>query len=141
MLGLVALLAGIAAPRFFGRGGFDERLFREEVVVALRYARNVAVATGCPVQMASGGGGYALTQRSGCAIGLFDRAVGAPEAPLSPYTGAPPPGVTLTVDVDPFLFDPLGRAVTPAGLVTDVAVTVGGRTIDVAGETGFVDAP
>lgn len=140
VVGLVALLAAVVAPRFAGRRAFDERLFQEELAAAVRYAQKVAVASGCPVRVSFAGGGYALAQRSGCTTGPFDRPVGAPEAPADPFSGTAPAGVALGASVDPFVFDAFGRARTPAGAVTDVSVAAGARTLQVVGETGFVDA-
>lgn len=139
VMGLVALLAAVAAPRFVGRGAFDERLFQEELAAAVRYAQKVAVASGCEVRVSLGGGGYALTRRSGCNAGPFDQPVGAPEAPADSFSGAAPAGVSFAASVDPFVFDAFGRARTSAGAVTDVTLTVGSRTVRVVGETGFVD--
>ncbi len=141
---VIAVLGGlavVAGPRFFGTREFDERLFFDETWAALRYAHKLAVATGCETQVSIVANGYSLAQRSGCDAGLFDRPVVHPGTTDPAYTGTAPPGVTLSSDVSPFRFDALGRARDGGGSVTDVSLTVGARTLVVAGETGFVGVP
>jgi MSHA pilin protein MshC len=140
VVGLVALLAAVGAPRWFGSGAFDERRFLEEVLAALRYSQKVAVATGCEVRVTTAGGGYAVAQRSACETGGFDRALSHPAGLGTAYAGSPPAGIGLVSDVEPFLFDGLGRARSAGGEVADVTLELGTRAIVVTGETGFIDA-
>lgn len=137
---IVGLLAGVAAPRFFERRGFEERLFADEVAAALRHAQKVALASGCAVEVAIDGAGYALHQQAACAGALFDRDVPHP-ARGDAYAGAPPAGVALASSVVPFRFDAQGRALDAAGVPADVDVTVGTRHVGVSGQTGLVDGP
>jgi MSHA pilin protein MshC len=41
---MIGILAAVAAPRFFGTHGFEERGFHDEVLFALRFAQKAAVA-------------------------------------------------------------------------------------------------
>ena len=141
VLSLLAILASAAAPRFFGRSGFDERFFVEEVRSALGHARAVAVATGCEVQVALGASGYALHQRAACTSGGFDRAVPDPGSGSGACAGAPPAGVALGSSVDPIVFDTLGRARTASGIVSDATIGIGSSTLVASGETGLVYTP
>lgn len=140
VVGLVGLLAAIAAPRWFGVRPFEERLFLEEALAALRFGQKVALATGCPVRVSTAGGGYALAQRAGCQSGAFDLPVLHPTGSGSGYAGTAPAGLSFASDVDPFVFDASGRARDADGDVGDVVIGVGTRTISVAGETGLIDA-
>lgn len=140
-LALLALLASIAAPRFFGRRELDERLFVQQVAAALRHARSVAVATGCPVEARFGGGSVSLAQQTGCAGAVYGQAVPDPANGAAGYARSAPPGVGLASDVDPLRFDALGRALDVGGAVRSARVTVGAAAIDVVGETGLVRAP
>jgi len=140
VLALVILgaLATMAAPRFFEQSGFDERLFRDDALAALRYAQKLAVATGCQVQVSVASDAYTLVQRSACDSGSFDRAVAHPGTGAASYTNQAPSGVSFSSDVSPIVFDALGRARTSGGAVTDVSLGVGARAIEIVGETGLV---
>lgn len=141
VVGLVALLAAVSAPRWFGGRTFEERLFLEEVLAAVRYAQKVALATGCEVRITTTGGTYALSQRVGCETGAFGLPVAHPAGSGPGYTGSAPAGLAFASDVDPFAFDAVARARNADGDLTEVLIGVGARTIAVAGETGFIDAP
>lgn len=140
-LTVIGILAVVGGPRFFGTDAFDARLFFDEARSAVRFAQKLAVATNCEVQVTIGGNAYVIEQRAACDTGAFTQAVVHPGTGAGGYAGTAPSGVTLTADVTPFRFDALGRARDGAGVVTDVTITVGGRTLVVAGETGFVAGP
>ena len=62
---IIGILAAVVGPRFFDRRVFDERLFYEESLAAVRYAQKLALASGCPVRARIPGlspetSGYAL---------------------------------------------------------------------------------
>lgn len=137
---ILAILAGTAAPRFFEQSTFDERVFRDTAVTAIRYAQKLAVVTGCEVQVTVASNAYTLNQRSACSSGAYTQDVPQPGTGESDYTQTAPTGIGFTSDVTPLVFDALGRAQTGAGVVTDVNVTVGTRSIAIEGETGLVRA-
>jgi MSHA pilin protein MshC len=141
VLVVVALLAAVAGPRFMGSRPFDERLFLEEALAALRYGQKVALATGCPVEVTAAAGSYALAQRSGCETGAFDLPLAHPLGLAGSYTGSAPPGVVFALDAGTFHFDAQGRVRLSDGTVSDLAVTVGAHSVAIAGETGLIDAP
>lgn len=140
---LLGLLAGVAGPRFFGAlsGDLGDDIFAQEMIGAVRYAQKLAIASNCRVQLDFTGGGYALAQETGCAGGSFGVDVRNPGTGGLTYTGSAPSGITIASSVDPLLFDALGRATTSGGAVSDVSITVGGRSISVAGETGLAWLP
>ncbi len=138
---ILAALAGVAAPRFFEQSGFDERIFRDDALAALRYAQKLAVATGCDVQVSVVTNAYTLLQRASCDSGSFDQGVIHPGSGGASYTGQAPSGLGFSSDVSPMLFDALGRARTSGGAITDVSLSVGARSIAIVGETGLVHTP
>lgn len=135
---ILALVSAIAGPRFFDRTAFEERGFYDEVVTAARYAQRLAVATGCDVQFNITGNSYSLNQRAtNCTTGAFTRGVSNPATGATTFTGASSSGIAASMTTNPVVFDALGRATD----LTDRTVTVGGRTFQIVGATGFVQAP
>jgi MSHA pilin protein MshC len=135
ILGIVAL---IAAPRFFRMAEFQARFFADDVRAAVAHAHALAVASGCEVEFSISGSSYRLRQRSACTTGAFSAEVASPATGQPPFTGTAPSGVGMSASVNPFRFDPLGRVLDGSGNVSDVTLSVGGRSISAVGETGFV---
>jgi prepilin-type N-terminal cleavage/methylation domain-containing protein len=140
-LAIIGIVAGIAAPRFFGTSEFRARFFYDDVRSAVAHAHALAVASGCEVEFSISGSSYRLRQRSACTSGAFSAEVVSPSTGQVPFTGTAPSGVALAASVNPFRFDALGRVRSGAGSVSDVSLTVGGRSFTAVGETGFVYAP
>jgi MSHA pilin protein MshC len=138
---ILAILAAVGAPRFFSSAAFRERFFSEELLAALRYAQKLAIASGCDVQVSLAGNAYALTQRLACQGGPFAQSVRNPGTSEPTYANPAPPGSVVGSTVDPIIFDALGRARDAALSIVDATVTVGTRSINVVGETGFVFDP
>lgn len=138
---ILGIVAAVALPSLTDRSAFQARGFEDEVLAALRYARSLAVASGCPVQVSIAGNGYTLNQQTGCDIGTFTLAVIDPATQAASYTGVAPIGITLTAaPAVTFVFDDRGQANGGA----NVALTLGGnvnRTITVFGSTGFAQVP
>ena len=59
----------------------------------------------------------------------------------APFTIELPRNVAVASDVDPLVFDALGRATTDSGVVTDASISVGGLPLEAVGETGLVRVP
>ncbi|MBF0674041.1 type II secretion system protein [Pseudomonas sp.] len=128
---VLGILAAVAAPRFFDRSVFDERLYFEEVLSAVRYAQKVAVASGCEIRVEVDNSGYRLTHAAPCDT----RAAKTPVA--DPAGGAYRAANTNSVSVAPTLevtFNALG------GTDRQHATTVGGTFDLIVHETGFVEA-
>jgi MSHA pilin protein MshC len=140
-IAILGALALVGAPRFFGTREFDDRFFFDDTWNAMRHAQKLAVATGCGVQVTIAASSYALHQQPACSGASYTLDVQHPGTGASSYARSAPGGITLSSDISPFIFDGLGRAVDPSGTVTDVSLTVGSRTLQVAGETGFVYTP
>ncbi len=138
-MALLGLLGAIAGPRFFSRNDVDEHRFTDEVTALLRHGRRVAVASGCAVEARFDGATLRLAQQTGCAGAVFDVPVVDPGDGAAETRLEAPPGVSFASDVDPMRFDALGQALDGTA-VSDVHVTVGGRSLLIVGGTGFVRA-
>jgi MSHA pilin protein MshC len=133
---VMAILIGIAAPRFFGQGEFEGPAFAQELASAARYAQKVAVVSGCRVDLVVSATGY----------GLFK------PQDTTPKCGSTP---TMTLPVKhPATGEPFA-ATTPAGVaiggtlgtvqfaasgVPNVAAsfTVGTQSVTIAANSGYV---
>ncbi len=137
---LMGILAGFVVPRLFDLQLFQQRGYHDETVSAIRYAQKLAVASGCDVRVTLGATGYALAQRTACDTGsAFTLAVPHP-AGSGNFAATPPNGVSVSSTT--IIFTPLGRATNAARVATNFnALSVGGKTFNVVGETGYVDTP
>ncbi len=138
---LVAVLAVSAWPRFVDRAEFDEHAYVGTAFTAARFAQKLAIATGCDVEVKVNSAGYALRYRSACRGGAFDQSVSHPARPGA-FAETPPAGVVIPASTE-FYFDPIGRPRNAAGALLVVAtdVVIGGSTMRVEAETGFVHSP
>ncbi len=127
---LLGILAAFALPRFVDLDTFRGSAAYNEVAAALRYAQKLAVASGCEVQVSISGNSYALQQRaSSCTSGAFATVSG------HPVSSGSPANISLSSTPSSFIFDAMGRSSAA------VTVSVGGESISVVRETGYVDAP
>jgi MSHA pilin protein MshC len=141
VIAILGILASVGFVRLFDTSSFQEDFFVEDVQSALAWARKLAVASGCEVQVTIGAAGYELRQRPGCSGPGFTQPVSHPSTGTPGYASSAPAGVALSSSVSPIIFDALGRARNAGGSVVDVTISVGSRTLDAVGETGFVHAP
>lgn len=130
---IIGILAAVVGPRFFDRQVFDQRVFYEESLSAVRYAQKLALASGCLTQVSlSQAGGYQVRQAASCTSGGFTLAVpGADGVPLANATV--PQGVSVTASNFPVVFNALGQ---PQGGAA--SANVGGFTFSVTAESGLV---
>lgn len=140
-LAILALVAGVAGPRFFRRQSFDERITRDRVASSIRYAQKLSLATGCPVRVQLAGTSWSLNQRATCGAGAWSVDVVDPGDGAPSYTASAAGAVTVASTANPIFFDAIGRSVTAGGAFQDVTVTAGARTLEVIGETGYVRFP
>ena len=138
---LIAILAANAMPRFFAASQFEEMGFAESSAAAARFARKLAVNSRCETAFTIGPGGYGLFQRAvDCGSGAFSRAVNRPGGQA--WSEAAPSGVIVgTLSI---YFDARGRPLDTASdslLGSAVSYTVGGRTVTIEKETGFIHMP
>lgn len=126
---VAAILAAIAIPQF-NQPEIDATWFHEQARSTVRYAQRTAVAQRRCVFVSVAPPNLALFYGdASCAI------TGTPVVDLARGTAvavAAPAGVGLAAAPNPFRFNGLGQ---PSAAAT---VTVGGRTITVNAETGYV---
>ncbi|HAQ85909.1 MAG TPA: prepilin-type cleavage/methylation domain-containing protein [Pseudomonas sp.] len=127
---IMGILAAVVGPRFFDRKVFDERLFFEETVSAVRYAQKLALASGCLTEISLGTVGYHLRRAANCTSGAFSAEVQGPDSQTPFANTEVPTGVSATNF--PVVFDSLGRPSSAA------SATIGAFTFSVTAETGLV---
>lgn len=137
---IVGILAAMAVPRFFDLGVFEERGFYNEVASALRYAQKIAVGSGCSVRVSITATSYDLRQQAASgnrcnpADSTWTTQVLMPDG--SAATATAPGSVTIS-PVTNYEIDGLGET----NLGADLNVTVGGLTMTVQSESGYVVIP
>jgi MSHA pilin protein MshC len=130
---ITGILAAVVGPRFFDRQVFDDRLFYEESLAAVRYGQKLAVASGCRTQASLSSAGYRLRQAANCNAGTYTLEVIGPDGASTFANLQVPNGVTVTPTNFPVIFDSEGRPLGGAA-----SAVIGSFTISVAGETGMV---
>jgi len=136
---LLSILSAIALPRFFGRNSFDERVFFDDTLNAVRYAQKVAVATGCQTRVTISGNSYILLREDNCngTSPTFTNSLTIvnPSTGNTAYTGQQS-GVNITASQTEMTFDSLGR-ITPISSSVDNTITIGSRQVTINAATGF----
>jgi MSHA pilin protein MshC len=136
---ITGILAAVVGPRFFDRQVFDERMFFDESIGAVRYAQKLALASGCRVQVSLGAAGYSLRRDANCGTNSapsYSATVLGADGQL--YADVPVPnGVLVTPNNFPLVFDSLGLP-TPAAASS---ATVGSFSLSVVATTGLVQSP
>lgn len=137
VLMVAAILAAVAAPRFFSRQAFEERGFYDQSVAAIRYAQRVAIAERRNVFVVIEANRLRLCYDGACAGVVRD------PGSNSAYDINTPGGVSLVPVLVPpaaavtFSFNGLGQP----SLANGLTVTVTGadnRQFVVQRETGYV---
>lgn len=133
---ILAIVAAIAGPRFFGTRAFTERGYADEVASSLRYAQKIAVASGCNVRFAITAAGYNATQQAAsgnrCNTGsaVYSTTVRRPDG--TNLSGTPPADANVTSSAT-MIFDGKGAIVSGAA-----NLTIGAYTLVVDANSGFV---
>ncbi len=127
---ILGILAAFALPKFFNPGDYQNRAAYDELAGAVRYARKLAVAGGCPVRVRILANGYAVEQQDGgCGAGTWQVLTGHPVGQRTFN------GVYVASTAAVFQFGAMGRC------SASPTITVGSETFNVVAETGYVDAP
>lgn len=123
---IAAILAAIVIPQFSIRD-IDSAWYYEQVRSGVRYAQRTAVAQRRPVfVVVEAGPRLALCYAAACGTRVTDLATG------NPVLLNAPSGVSLSISASPLSFNGLGQ---PSSAAT---INVGGQTITVNAETGYV---
>ncbi len=130
---IIGILAAVVGPRFFDRQVFDDRLYFEESLNAVRYGQKLALASGCQIRARVDGAGYALSYAAACG-GV---ASGSPVANPSggDYTAGNPQNVSVSPTLN-VTFDSLGTA---TGAANSASFAGGAFTLTVNLATGFIE--
>ncbi len=141
LIAIIGIIGVTAAPRFLDLSATDARFSHRETLAALRYARKLAVASHCSVEVDFTSSGFSLLQRSSCTSGSYTQAVFNPATGAPGFTATMPGSVALSSSLDPLYFDALGRVTDASNTATNVTISIGGLGISAAGESGFIYVP
>lgn len=129
---LIGILSAVALPRFFGRHDFDQRVFFNDTLNAIRFAQKSAIATGCNTRFVINNNSYHVLRDDSCTSGHFSSnlAIRNPTTNEIGYTGSQA-NITLTATHTNTTFDALGKA------DSNNTLTIGSNTISIIAATGF----
>ncbi|MBD9483645.1 prepilin-type N-terminal cleavage/methylation domain-containing protein [Pseudomonas sp. PDM14] len=130
---IIGILAVVVGPRFFDRSVFDQRLYYEEALSAVRYGQKLAVASGCPIRAQVNSAGYTLTYASACGAIAAGGAVANPIGGGN-YATTNSQGVTVAPALD-VTFNSLGAA---SGAGNTASFASGAFSINVNLATGYI---
>jgi MSHA pilin protein MshC len=138
-IGILSIMAAVAAPRFFQASTFQSRGFYDKSAAVIRLAQKTAVAwrataaAGTLVYVCVTANQIKAGTASGCATALTYPVNGASAVELAPS------GVTLNpVEIS---FDGLGRPSAGATIIFTSSIAGDpARQITIAAETGYVSA-
>jgi MSHA pilin protein MshC len=128
---ITGILAAVAVPRMFDNRVFQERGYADEIASSLRYARRIAIASGCNVRLTVNAAGYAAVQPSTWCntAGAWGVAVQSPDRRV--LSSATPVGMVVGAAV--YEFQPTGELVNPVA-----PLNVGAFSVTVNAATGAV---
>lgn len=133
---VMAILVGIAVPRFFGQGDFEEPAFAQELASAARYAQKVAVVSGCPVDLVVTATGYSLFKPEDttpkCSGTLTMTFPVMHPATGAAFAGTVPAGVAIGGSLGTVQFAASGL---PNG---DATFTIGEQSVTIVADSGYV---
>ncbi|MBU1255198.1 MAG: pilus assembly FimT family protein [Pseudomonadales bacterium] len=140
---IMGILAAVVGPRFFDRQVFDERMFFEEALSAVRYAQKLALASGCPVRAVVDGTGFSVAYAAACGPGIAGGTL-VNDGSGNPYQMARPDNVSVTGSLAA-TFNSLGcvAAASPVSACDETAaplqVGVGSLSLRVQRATGLIE--
>lgn len=120
---LIGIISFVAAPRFMQSDDIAERRAVDEMIVALRYAQQMAMSRGGGIQFRTTANSYTVEQTDSTPLPSPDL--------VGNYTKALPNGVSSTVVT--IAFTALGEPVPN----TTTIITVGSRSITIEEDTGY----
>jgi MSHA pilin protein MshC len=134
---LMAILIGVAAPRFFGRGDFEAPAFAQELASAARYAQKLAVVSGCPVNLTVTAASYALYQPQAttpaCSGTLTMTLPVKHPATGNDFTGTVPTGIAVGGTLGTVQFNAAGLPDAAA------SYSIGDLDVTIAANSGYVE--
>lgn len=130
VLALMGILFAMLAPRMYSATQFTARGYTDQLIAALRFARELAVAQRAPVYVQTSGQQVRICYDAGCT----QPATAADGS--YPFVVTPPGGISLSGTAS-FSFDALGAT----SLSSALALTVLGdvtQTVTIEADTGYV---
>jgi MSHA pilin protein MshC len=142
---IAAILAVVAAPKFFDQNVFTQRGYADELAAALRYAQKAAVNTGCPARINLTATAYTGQQQAASGNTCNTLSVAWTTPILRPdgsaLAGTAPSNTTPSAgSVGNYTFDGTGKPTTvpSASIVVSNTQTAVTRTISVDALTGYI---
>lgn len=133
---IVAVLAAIAGPRFFGNTTINQHGYADEIAAAMRYSQKIAVATGCNVQLTITLAGYNALQQvaagNTCNAASASWTTQVKRIDGAALSGAPPSGANVSAGAT-FVYDGKGAVISGA-----TNLIVGPYTLVLDAASGFV---
>jgi MSHA pilin protein MshC len=131
VLVIMGIVMAVVAPRFFDNATFSERGYADEIAASMRYARRIAVGSGCNVRFTVNAAGYSAAQPTvRCnTAGAWGVAVLSPDRRA--LANVTPTGVAVGAAV--LEFRATGDLVNPVA-----ALNVGAFSVSVDSTTGSV---
>lgn len=129
---IIGILSISIAPRFFGVASYEERKATDEVLIALRYAQQMAMNRGGNIELVITAGDYSIQVSGGAPV-------------LRSPDGIPYPkdfeGVIATPDT--VRFNNLGQPINAINepLTNNISLNIGENTITVQANTGYATPP
>ena len=120
---LIGIIGFVAGPRFVKTDVFAERRAADEILSALRFTQQMAMARGGGIQLRLSANNYVVEETDNTPLQSPDRS--------GPYNKALPDGVTAGAAT--IAFDGLGAPVPNA----DASLTIGSLSITVEADTGY----
>ncbi len=120
---LIGIIGFVAGPRFVKTDTFAEHRAADEILSALRFTQQMAMARGGGIQLRLGANSYTVEETDGTPLQSPDRS-GA-------YSKTLPNGVTASTIT--LAFDGLGQPVPNA----DASINIGSLSITVEADTGY----
>jgi MSHA pilin protein MshC len=137
VLVIVGILTALAAGRWDHGAEIEALGFHEQAATALRLAQRRAVADRCDVRVSISSSSLQVTQRAALCGGAFNIDVPGTAGAGSVLSASPPQNLAISSSPSVFYFDSLGSVRgAPGGVLTDVSILIGERTIDLVGATG-----
>jgi MSHA pilin protein MshC len=139
---IIAVLAALSGPLFVGTQPFDQRGYADELAAALRYADDVAVASGCNVSFAVTAAQYTATMRPAAAGTNTCAAAGAYSLQVNRSDGTSlsgkPPSDANVARGGTLVFGPAGQVASWSHALP-ASFTIGSFTLTVDTSSGFVN--
>lgn len=138
VLVLLGIIAAIAVPRFAGTGSaFQQAAFEQQLISAVRYAQQTAVAQNRSVEVVLASNGFTIRFHDDDSVFLRNPADGKPFNNQEGNPGQAPGNLTLSAS-ETFRFDGLGRPLQDNDLLDDpLNFSINGTNLRLEPQTGY----